>query len=123
MPNFFSSRTLIVFAALSVGECASPLLTYIGYAATVGDGVSYARTGRSMTDNAVSGVTGKDCMLWRVIDGKKVCKDWAPLTRDQMADLMLSDTTCIEWRFDEKNRPMCINRNVSLAPLDDISED
>jgi hypothetical protein len=39
------------------------------------DGVSYVATGKSVSDHGISGVTGRDCALWRVIKGQAICKD------------------------------------------------
>ena len=40
------------------------------------DSVVEAETGKNVTDNVVSGVTGKDCALKKVFkDGETVCKE------------------------------------------------
>ena len=37
------------------------------------DGVSYAATGKSVTDHAMSTITAKDCAMSRLLDGDDVC--------------------------------------------------
>lgn len=39
------------------------------------DSVSYVATGKSTTDHAISGLSGQDCALHRVIAGNDVCKE------------------------------------------------
>lgn len=39
------------------------------------DGMSYAATGKSTNDHALSAVTGEDCALWRVVKDKPVCAE------------------------------------------------
>lgn len=48
-----------------------PVVTAISFAA---DGVSYASSGRSVTDHAVSVAADQDCALLRVVDGKPICR-------------------------------------------------
>jgi hypothetical protein len=43
----------------------------------IADGVSYASTGRSMTDHAISTVAEEDCKLFRAVDGEPVCREAA----------------------------------------------
>ena len=37
------------------------------------DGASYAATGKSVQDNAVSVVADEDCALWRAVAGRSIC--------------------------------------------------
>jgi hypothetical protein len=55
------------------GGCAVPVaLTVVSYGA---DGVSLMGTDKTLTDHAISAVTKKDCALWRIIRGRKICND------------------------------------------------
>lgn len=56
---------------LAAGCAIPPAVTIASFAA---DGVSYAATGKSVTDHGISAATGHDCALLRpVIDDKPVC--------------------------------------------------
>ncbi len=61
-----------LFAALaSLSGCGGAALTLAGIA---GDAVAHATTGKSMLDAAVSGVTARDCEVYRVLDGEDPCR-------------------------------------------------
>jgi len=68
-----------------------PALSIASY---VINGVSYAATGKSISDHGISAVAGRDCATWRVIKGENVCKgdpterkDPAPVNEGQQATL------------------------------------
>ncbi|MFO1188814.1 MAG: SPOR domain-containing protein [Alphaproteobacteria bacterium] len=63
---------LALGVATTLTGCAVPPAIQI--AGLIADGVSFASTGRSMTDHAVSMVTEEDCKLFRAVDGKAVCR-------------------------------------------------
>ena len=44
-------------------------------AKTVGDVGSYANTGKTLTDHAISTYTGKDCKTINILDDKKICEE------------------------------------------------
>jgi len=50
------------------GCALPPVLTYISYAKTSGDVVSYVETEKTLTDHAISYAANKDCALLRVFD-------------------------------------------------------
>ena len=59
-----------------MGGCAlPPILTYIGYAKTAADGVSYIVYNKSTTDHAISYARDEDCALHRTFTDEEVCKD------------------------------------------------
>ena len=62
-------------AAAASGGCIGlpPALIVANYAAEAG---AYVTTGRTLTDHAISGVAGEDCMVSRVIDGDDICHAW-----------------------------------------------
>ena len=43
---------------------------------TVASGASYATTGKTLGDHALSGATDKDCKLFNLIDGQQVCQEY-----------------------------------------------
>ena len=53
------------------GCVSSGILTLISGA----DVVSQLTTGKGTVDNVVSKVSGKDCAVWRMFKGRKICKD------------------------------------------------
>jgi len=49
----------------------------IDAAKTVGDGVSYLDSGKTLTDRAMDKITGKDCNTWRKWrEGTDYCLEW-----------------------------------------------
>jgi SPOR domain len=63
--------TAILGSVLLLSGCAvPPLLTALSFAA---DGVSWASTGKSVTDHGISAAMNQDCALWRVVDGRSAC--------------------------------------------------
>jgi hypothetical protein len=44
-------------------------------AKTVGDVGSYARTGKTLTDHAISTYTGKDCKTINILEDKEICEE------------------------------------------------
>ena len=62
----------VLTSALLSGCGLPPAVMIASYAA---DGVSYVATGKSVTDHGISEATGRDCALWRVVQGRAVCKD------------------------------------------------
>ena len=59
-------------------------------------------TGKSMSDHAVSTITGQDCRISRIIKGKKICyKTEEEKLLDQMDDM-----ECDHWYFRD-NEPVC----------------
>jgi hypothetical protein len=85
-------RILLVLAPLLLSGCAIP--PAISIASYVIDGISYAATGKSVTDHGISAATGRDCATWRLIKGENPCKgepterkDPAPVDEGQQATL------------------------------------
>lgn len=62
-------------AAVTLGGCVGlpPAVIIANYAAEAG---AYVTTGRTLTDHAISGVAGEDCMVSRVIEGDDICHAW-----------------------------------------------
>jgi len=83
---------LALGVATTLTGCAVPPAIQI--AGLLADGVSFASTGRSMTDHAVSMVTEEDCKLFRALDGEAVCRP----AMDGMPSLAEVSTVEIEGR-------------------------
>jgi hypothetical protein len=58
---------------LVLGGCVLPAAESI--ASVAFDGVSYAATGKSVQDNAISVVADEDCALWRAVVGRSICTE------------------------------------------------
>jgi hypothetical protein len=58
--------------ATTLTGCAVP--PAISIAGLLADGISYAASGRSMTDHGVSMVAEEDCKLFRALEGEAVCR-------------------------------------------------
>lgn len=85
-------RFLFVLAPILLSGCGIP--PAISIASYVINGISYAATGKSISDHGISAVAGRDCATWRVIKGENVCKgdpseraDPAPVDEGQQATL------------------------------------
>ncbi|NKB47890.1 MAG: hypothetical protein GKS02_00850 [Alphaproteobacteria bacterium] len=60
----------LLLAPLLTGCAVPPAVTVVSL---VADGVSYAATGKSTTDHAISAVAGQDCALLRAAQSKNIC--------------------------------------------------
>jgi hypothetical protein len=65
-------RIGIFLAPFLVAGCALPPAVMV--ASLAADGVSYAATGKSTTDHAISAIAEEDCALLRVVKEESVCK-------------------------------------------------
>lgn len=78
-------------AALSLTACA-PMLSLIGTNQTAvqiaaqiervklaGDGASYAASNKTITDHALSMVTGKECKVFNILTKESVCAEKTPV--------------------------------------------
>jgi putative peptidoglycan binding protein len=64
---------VLLGAALLGAGCAVPIaLSVVSYGA---DGVALAGTGKTATDHMISMISTKDCALWRIVRGQKICTD------------------------------------------------
>jgi cell division septation protein DedD len=85
-------RFLFVLAPLLLSGCAIP--PAISIASYVLDGISYAATGKSVSDHGISAVAGRDCATFRILKGQNPCRgeptelrDPAPVEEGQQATL------------------------------------
>ena len=64
---------LALGASLLAGGCAAPVaVAIVSYGA---DGALLVGTGKTSSDHMASMVSKKDCALWRIIRGRKICND------------------------------------------------
>ena len=54
---------------------AVELAETVDTAKTVGDVGSYANTGKTLTDHAISTYTGKDCKTINILEDKEICEE------------------------------------------------
>ena len=76
--GYFKRALKISVAAgllMSLSGCIVALPPAIQLASLALDGVSYAATGKSVTDHAISGITAQDCAMARVLKGNDICSD------------------------------------------------
>ena len=67
-------RTFAVLAPLILlNACALPAAFTI--ASLAADGISYATSGKSVTDHAISAVANEDCAMWRALQARPICRD------------------------------------------------
>jgi len=69
---------ILVLVAFTQSGCfigAAAFSSTLMVSSTVASAVSYAVSGKTLTDHALSGVSGQDCKLFNLIDGKAVCID------------------------------------------------
>jgi SPOR domain len=85
-------RFLLVLAPILVSGCVIP--PAVSIASYVLDGISYAATGKSVSDHGISAVAGRDCAAFRILKGQNPCRgeptelrDPAPLEQGQQATL------------------------------------
>lgn len=85
-------RFLLTLAPIFLGGCAIP--PAISIASYVFDGISYAATGKSVSDHGISAVVGRDCAAFRILKGENPCRgepaelgDPAPVEQGQQATL------------------------------------
>lgn len=74
--GYFKRALKISVAAgllMSLSGCIVALPPAIQLASLALDGVSYATTGKSVTDHAISGITDQDCAMVRVLKGDDIC--------------------------------------------------
>ncbi len=61
---------------LLCGGCAVPIQWTI--LSTIADGASYASTGKTTSDHALSAATERDCSLMRIFEDEPLCRDIVP---------------------------------------------
>jgi hypothetical protein len=101
-----------LLAMLFLSGCAvPPIVTAASLAAT---GVSYATTGKSTTDHAISAVAGEDCALLRVASEKPVCDP----DGDVLVALEVTETPDSDWYVDlETGESTTAGLSTANAPI------
>ena len=74
-------RILLLMATTAAGGCAA-VPAGVKVASLVGDGISYATTGKSLTDHLISGAMHRDCALFRIVEGESICRADASVSPD-----------------------------------------
>jgi len=82
----------LVLAPVLLSGCVIP--PAVSIASYVLDGVSYAATGKSVSDHGISAAAGRDCAMFRILKGQNPCRgepteirDPAPIDAGQQATL------------------------------------
>ena len=90
LPIKIATRVALLILPIAVSACAPTALTVMSLAA---GGFSYAATGKSVSDHALSSVTQSDCAVHRALRGQPVCTDilLAGDTTDDLRDPALGD--------------------------------
>lgn len=81
--NRLSGRVVLVALPLLCSGCAVPLQWTI--LSTAADGASYASTGKTTSDHALSAATERDCSLMRIFDDESVCRDIVTVAAEEPA--------------------------------------
>ena len=66
------SRLAVLALPILLGACALPASFTIATLAI--DGISYATSGKSVSDHALSAVANEDCAMWRVLQARPICR-------------------------------------------------
>lgn len=93
----------LVVLCLFLSSCA--FIDPISIGTFVADGIVQSQTGKGIVDSAVSKVAGQDCKLFRIVNGKKMCKKSENVDRELLEKMMEMD--CNKWRF-EGDKPVCL---------------
>lgn len=85
----FSQKFWPLGLLLTVSACGMPpIVSAVSYAI---EGASYAASGKSMTDHALSAAADSDCAMFRIVKGEEICRNDAPTEQGTL--LAMADTT------------------------------
>jgi len=90
-----------IVCIFALSGCASSTLMGISSILSGADVVSQLTTGKGAVDNAVSIGMDKDCAVFRMFKGKRICRD------KEVEDLI--DMGCEVYAWDEDDKPFCKN--------------
>jgi len=119
--NYIKSLKIISISVIiaSLSGCLAILPPAVQLASLALDGVSYAATGKSVTDHALSGLTDQDCAMIRVLKGQDVC-----IVEDiGVAVIAQTDTAHSDALDQSQIDAFDRNGNLSLVNIDDMSLD
>jgi hypothetical protein len=74
-------RLALLAAPLLVAGCVPGAVSIASYSF---DGFSYATTGKSLSDRAISQAEDQNCAVWRVLLLRPVCRDYTPEERKEI---------------------------------------
>jgi hypothetical protein len=69
------SRLAVLIGVLLLPGCLSPAATAVSWGA---DGASYAASGKTIGDHALSAALVRDCGIFRIVRDKPICVDLPP---------------------------------------------
>ena len=102
---------------LSVSACGMPpVVSAVSYAI---EGASYAASGKSVTDHALSAAADRDCAMFRIVKGEEICREDAPETQDTllaMTDSTEPDSTLITVENAEVRAPVLYSFGTTASP-------
>jgi SPOR domain len=75
MPSFTPKLALWVLIPVLASLCGCAIPPALTIASFAVNAVSYAATGKSVSDHGLSAIVGEDCALWRVLADRKICRD------------------------------------------------
>jgi len=82
-----------MFAANTVSGCIVAMPPAVQAASFALDGLSYAATGKSVTDHAISAMADKDCAIARALNGEQICT----------TDALMAELNAIDGRLNKPN--------------------
>jgi len=88
------SLTLLVLTG-----CGLPW--YITAGKTAVDAVLWTQTGKTSTDHIASDISGKDCQMFRLLDGDKIC-----MNEEEYLDFLIAKE-CEIYTFDRHEEASC----------------
>ena len=95
---------IIISIPLLLMGCAAipaPLIA-LGHVHTGADVVSVIATGKTTTDHAISKILNKDCVLFRLVKGKKIC-----------SKIIEKNIDCDIFHFDDLKNPKCKPKDIT----------
>src|SRR5579883_3356759 len=74
-------RLALLAAPLLASGCVPGAVSIASYSF---DGFSYAATGKSLSDRAISQAEDRNCAVWRVLLFRPICRDYTPEERKEI---------------------------------------
>ena len=100
--------TVVLAAANGLTGCIVTLPPAVQAASFALDGISFAATGKTMTDHALSAMVEQDCAMSRALNGEAICS----------RDAQLAELNAIEKRLNSPNADV-IAKSITPAGEDE----
>jgi len=97
----------VMFAVHGLSGCIVAMPPAVQAASFALDGLSYAATGKSVTDHAISAMANKDCAMARALNGEDICT----------ANALMAELNAIDSRLNTPNAEI-IAKSVTPAQDD-----